>query len=171
MLEQQMPLEVESVDQGKAFVAWCFRDFLDEPYKTQITPYWLAEGHNHFDLLPWKRRSAQYEARSRCYIRREWARVALKQLGEHLEQAEANETAAFSFDGEVLRIRCGSNLIVVQAEGKSWTEQCTIEARKLTPLPKRLVSDPIEISFLESGLTIDRRRYSGIHCEPTENHQ
>jgi hypothetical protein len=170
-LDQQLPLEVESVDQGKAFVAWCLQGSLDEPYETQITPDWLVEGRSHFDLLPWKREAAAYEGRPRCYIRREWARVTLKELGEHVASFKTNETVSFSFDGEVLRIRCGSNLIVVQAQGKAWLEQCLIDVSQLMPLPKRLVSDPIEISYLGSTLTIGHRCYAGIRCEPTEENR
>jgi hypothetical protein len=39
---------------------------------------------------------------------------------------------------------------------------------QLMPLPKRLVRDPIEISFLDSALTIDRHRYPAICSEAME---
>ena len=38
MIEQQLPLEIESVDQGKAFIAWCLHNHIGKPYELKITP-------------------------------------------------------------------------------------------------------------------------------------
>ena len=165
MIEHQLPLEIESVDQGKAFIAWCLDNHIGKPYELKISPGWLAEGRKHFHLLPWKRSQAEYEARPRCYIRRDWARIALKELAKYLALVLPDERTLLSFDGDVLRVLVGNERMVVQARGEAWPENYSIPAGALTPLPRRLTSDPIELSIVKPRLRIDRCHYSEVRAE------
>jgi len=168
MIEQQLPLKVESAAQGKAFVAWSLRDIVREPYGLKITPAWLTEGRDHFDLLPWNRQLTDYKARPRCYIRRDWARIALKELGRYLALAMPDDSVTLSFDGEALRVQVGNELLVVQAKGDPWTVNYSIRAAELTRLPRRLTRDPIEISIVRLSLRIDHCHYSEVVAEQGE---
>ena len=63
---QEMPLEVESREQGTALVVWC----LDQASsRREFVPLrsvpWLAEGRANRDSLPWERDMARYDARPR----------------------------------------------------------------------------------------------------------
>jgi hypothetical protein len=66
-VECELPPELESAEQGKAWVAWCLDNGdTGRRFEPKIAPAWLAEGRQHFDLLPWKRRMAAYYARPHC---------------------------------------------------------------------------------------------------------
>src|SRR5205823_523960 len=111
-IEFEMPRMVESPEQGIAWLTWC----LDKRAAlAQIPPRrpipWLAEGRRHFDLLPWERERVAYDARPRCYVWRNWARPALRHLGEVLASASDDDLVVFGWDGEILTIRCHGQVI------------------------------------------------------------
>jgi hypothetical protein len=168
IIEQQLPLDIESADQGKAFIAWCLQDGIGDPYRLKITPGWLTEGRKYFHLLPWKREEVKYEARPRCHIRRDWARVALKELGKYLALARQDERVLLSFDGEALRVQIGNERMVLQAHGQAWPENYSIAVGALTRLPRRLTRDPIEVSIVKPRLRIDHCHYSEVLAEQGE---
>lgn len=49
---------------------------------------WLLEGRNHRHLLPWEVERAAYKARAHCTVQRDWLRLVLKTLAEHVAKAE-----------------------------------------------------------------------------------
>jgi hypothetical protein len=159
-VECEMPPEVESAEQGMAWVAWCLDNGdTRRRFEPKIAPAWLAEGRKNFHLLPWNRRMTAYNARPHCFVQRDWARVTLKALGEQLKTVDDEAPVTFGFDGNVLTISCAGKVSPMPAEGSAWTQPYSIRAGALRSLPKRLMSYTIEFSVWESVLTIGNRAY------------
>jgi hypothetical protein len=130
---------------------------------------WINEGRRFRSILPWviadaeyEREMAEYAACPQCRVSREWLKLALKQLADHLAGADDADPVEFVFDGEKLLIRCAKNIVVMPADGKAWESKYTIPAGKLRGLPKRLTSETICLSVWRRSLTIDRTVYHGI---------
>jgi hypothetical protein len=159
-VECEMPPEVESIEQGKAWVAWCLDNNVGgRKFEPVAAPAWLAEGRQHLHLLPWERRSAAYAARPHCDVQRDWARVALKALGEQLSTVDDEGPVTFGFDGNVLTIRCAGKVNPMPTEGSHWTQSYSIRAGALRSVPKRLMSYNIQFSVWDEVLTIGNRCY------------
>lgn len=82
MIETDMPLEVESIEQAAAWVVWALDNASRRVFDPPGRPAWIEIGRRNRHLLPWERdraaeelQRAAYEARPRCDITREWARV------------------------------------------------------------------------------------------------
>lgn len=161
-VECEMPLELESWEQGLAFLAWSLDNNSPGSFVPAKYVPWLAEARRYIHLLPWEQEAAAYDARPQCSIHREWARLALRQLGLQALISADETPVIFKFDGEVLTIRCDDCLIAVAASGSAWPRQYVLPARQLRRLPRRLMYNPIWVSVWESALTIANHRYSGL---------
>jgi hypothetical protein len=147
-LEFNLPATVESLEQLKAFLAYHLSDAM-----TINVPDWITEGRALSHLLPWERDAASYATRDRCTVRREWLKLALKDLADALKNLQLAEEVKFTFDGSVVSIDCGRR-IIVQAEGSAWREACRVRVRELTPLPTRIKHDPTQLEVWDSHLII-----------------
>jgi hypothetical protein len=154
----EMPFEVESVEQC---AAWIARN-LDNQGAAQLRAPWLEMGREHQDTLPWVRRSAAYKARPHCYVQRDWARIAFKDLRNIAETADDQMIASFGFDGAVLTVQCGKHLIPIPAEGLAWPSRFTVPAAHLKNLPTRLMSERIGFSVFEGKLSIANRVFDAL---------
>lgn len=159
----EMPRQVKSREQCAAWIVW----HLDRAsgwrgFRPERDVSWVAEGRLHQNLLPWVAELAAYEARPKCMVQRDWLRVALRALKEILALAETEAAVVFDFDGTVLIIRCSGKVAALPAVGQHWPEQYTISAGNLRHLPKRLMSELIDVSVWEGRLNIGRDRYDGI---------
>jgi hypothetical protein len=161
-VECELPPEVESAEQGIAWVAWCLDNAAGGRFEPAAAPAWLAEGRQHLHLLPWERESAAYAARPHCVVQRDWARVALKALGEQLTTVDDEVPVTFGFDGNVLTISCAGKISPMPAEGSPWTQPYSIGAGALRSLPKRLMSYSIQFSVWDAVLTIGNRCYRPV---------
>jgi len=161
-IECEMPPEVESPEQGMAFVAWSIDNALGKEFQPATSPDWLAKGRQHRYLLPWEKERADYAAKPQCSIRRDWVRVALKTLAQQLANAKDDEVVSFSFDGRVLSIDCAGSLCAMPAKGAAWDGSYSVRAKTLRSLPRRLMTDPVEVSFWKSALTIANRQYETV---------
>lgn len=169
LIESEMPLAVESREQGIAWLVWILDNATGRRCQPPNGPEWIAEGRKHIHLLPWERERAEYAARPCCSIERNWMKLALKSLAEHLTTVDAETPVDFSFDGSVLTIRCAAKVCVTPAKGQAWNQVFSMPAGKLHGLPKRLMRDPIEVSVWQSCLTIGNRRYSGVATVGTDS--
>ncbi|HYE37087.1 hypothetical protein [Methylocaldum sp.] len=167
-----MPSEVESLEQGVAWVTWCLDDHSPKGMFEPASPIpWLAVGRQNRHLLPWEKERAAYAARPHCTVERAWARLALNTLAEKLNLVGEKTMAIFDFDGSVLRISCGETVIAMPADGLPWTQPFSIAAGLLRNLPKRLMTSAVEFSIWDSALQIGNRRYRGViagECEMSE---
>jgi len=165
-VECELPMEVESAEQGKAWVTWCLDDAAGGRFKPLTAPPWLAEGSQYFHLLPWKRRMAAYEARPHCAVDRNWARIPLRTLGQQLTTADDETQVILGFDGNVLTITCGGKTCPMLAQGSPWTDQFSIKAGVLRPLPTRL-RHSVEFSIWDGILGIGNRRFKPVFAFKT----
>ena len=104
---------------------------------------------------------AVFGSRPRCTVRRDWLRLALKTLGEHLASASIDNSALFSFDGSILSIRLDGKVVALPGDGLPWTVCFNVQGRKLRHFPKRFMQEHIEVSIWESRLSIDGAVYKG----------
>jgi hypothetical protein len=72
----------------------------------------------------------------------------------------------FSFDGEVLKIRCGEELIAAAGNGKPWHCRYSLKAGQLRELPKRLNSQRVGFAEWKGKFTISNWAYEGVVIEP-----
>lgn len=157
----EIPLDVESVEQGLAWVVWSLDNAAGGTFEPASAPAWVAEGRRHRHLLPWERGRAAYAARPHCHVRRDSARAALKALAEQLRTVDDDLLVTFGFDGSVLTVACAGKLSAMAAEGDAWPRTYSIRAGSLKRLPKRLMNESIEFAIWESALTIGSWRYAG----------
>jgi hypothetical protein len=168
-VECEMPQELESWEVGAAWVTWCLDNHARGEFQPTIPTPWLSEGRQHRRLLPWVRErearkdeQAAYAARLRCFALREWARLALRTLAEQLAEMTDDAPVTFRFDGEVLTIRCGGELIALAATGEQWPGGFSLPAHSLRALPKRFTHRSVEFAVFGRALIIDNQRYRDV---------
>jgi hypothetical protein len=116
IIDFRMPLEVESLEQG---VAWIAYGIGEQFYPLRPTS-WLEEGRQWQDRLPWVRRMEDYKARPTCSVEKDWFKIAVRKLRPLANSASETDLAWFSFDGEALKIAGCGETIIVPASGSSW---------------------------------------------------
>ncbi len=161
-IDFEMPRLVISHEQCAAWIVW----HLDQSspgrrFQSRRCVSWVEEGRQNQKLLPWVMDMAAYHSRPLCTVRRDWWRLALKTLDEHLSLLPDSATVIFSFDGFMLSIRVDGNVVALPGEGLPWVVRFKMNAGQLRHLPKRLMRECIYLSIWESRLTIDRRTYEG----------
>ncbi len=174
MIEFEMPPQVESPEQCGALLAYYLRDY---GIRFDREAWWLDEGKQRQDLLPWRRQWAEDEARNAArevrfaarrkrITGRDWLRLALKTLADRLASINDNASIFIGFRDSLLWIQVEQKPIVLPAEGVPWPTYVRIPAGNIRALPKRLMSDPVCISIWESCLIIDRSHYPGAEDIP-----
>lgn len=112
VIECEMPQEVESREQGAAWVVWCLDQYASgRRFEPTRSVAWLDYGREHRSLLPWERQRQAYEARPRCLVDRDWARLAIRKLVQAAATLTPKEPISLHFDGELLRISWTGNVI------------------------------------------------------------
>jgi hypothetical protein len=163
-IEFYLPTTVISCEQCAAMIAY----YLDVPVATPAP--WLIMGRERRDVLPWMiegaTRQAAYDASPKCFVRREWLRLALQTLSVHIASLPDEMPVVFEFREDVLSLRCDGDLIVTTATGASWPEQVTTSAGELRELPKRLMSESVCVFVGATHLGIGNRSYARIIDEP-----
>jgi hypothetical protein len=155
LVQFEMPLEVESAEQGTAWIAHGIGEHF---HPLRPTP-WLSNGHLWKSTLPWVRRDMAYKGRPRCTVQRDWFKVAAKRLRMLADGAAPDVLARLSFSGEVLRGSIENEVVLVQAIGNAWENQYAILACQLDQLPSRL-NDEVHIDVWEHRLRIGNRSWS-----------
>lgn len=161
-IEDDYPTEVESLEQLAALIAHTAMKILDPKAPVGALPLWFLKGIRDKHLLPWERELAVYQARPQCYAKRDWAKLAIKTLGDYVAQAADDTSVSFTFDGSLLTIRCGDQVCALPAAGTAWPATYEIAAARLRHLPKRLQGESIEFGVWEAALQIANCRYVGI---------
>lgn len=152
MLNFELPLEVESFEQGVALIA----HGLGANFVPDVPTSWLADGRSWESHLPGVRELVAYNKRPHCLVEKDWFRLALKKLFEIGASTEADALVWIGFDGEVLRFSCIGNVVICPATGSPWDEKYFIRASQLAHLPKRL-RNWVDVSIWEDRLTIGNR--------------
>jgi hypothetical protein len=161
-----LPRNLPSREFGLAFLA----TIIDQADRNMLPdePAWVSEGRHHRLLLPWVRERAEYEARPRCHVERNWAKLALKDLSSLLDAIPDDTRIAFGFDGRTLIIECTCKVIAVAAEGMAWSDRYVLSAADLRKLPKRLMNPSVEFGFWDRTFVIGNHRYSSGVAIPSE---
>jgi hypothetical protein len=100
MVDFEMPLDVESLEQGAAWIAYG----IGERFRPRHPTPWLADGRAWRDRLPWARRMEEYKVRPMCSVEKDWFRLAAKKLRSLADSASESDLVWLSFNGETLRI-------------------------------------------------------------------
>jgi hypothetical protein len=151
-IQFEMPLEIESFAQG---VAWITCG-LGRRFVPRLDTPWLDVGWQWQDLLPWERERKAYADRPKCEIKKDWLRLAIKELRPLASAASEDDLLWLAFDGEVLRFTVREKVVLIPAIGTAWDKRYAIKARQLDHLPKRL-SGLVEISVWGTRLSVDNR--------------
>jgi hypothetical protein len=158
----ELPPQMTSLKQCAAWIVWN----LDQraPHRLFIPGQrvgWIIEGRESKHLLPWVLPMAEYEARPKCVVRRDWLRLALKTLAEDLAGQPHDAVVVFSFDGLVLYIRYADKAVALPGEGTPWTVRFQVRARALQRRPKRFMMERLEVSVWESRISLGSSSYDG----------
>lgn len=161
-IESELPLEVDSREQGLAMLAYCLRSEIPEHLK----PDWLRAGEEFREHLPWEKDREEYRKRPLCFIDREWMRIACRKLREHASGAVEYDTTSFYFDGAVLKIFAHATessarrlCLAMPAEGDAWMERNWVSTWRLESLPRRLMTRLVEVSVWQGFLVIANHRF------------
>jgi hypothetical protein len=160
MIDFEMPVEVESLEQGAAWIAYG----IGESFRPLHPTPWLADGRTWRDRLPWVRRMEEYKARATCSVEKEWFKLAVKKLRPLADVASESDLLWFAFDGEALRIAGGSVAVILPATGIAWDLRYAIKGTQLDHLPTRL-PDPVVIGVWEGTLSVGRRVWTLAQSE------
>ena len=152
VIDQFLPQTVVSYEEGLALLAYVCRDT-----KPQIIPDWLRNGQEGQDQLPWRRESAETAQRPKCVIELDWFKLMLRDLSAKLK-AEGNAILQFRFDGKILQISDGSNVVACPANGAAWDKDYHLPASSLANLPKRFRAE-FSIEVWQGMLCIANRRF------------
>lgn len=153
-IQFEIHLEVESFELGVALIA----HGIGKKFKPLKPTPWIELGRSWQDHLPWVRRQKAYAARPQCQVGREWFRVAAKKMRELAIQAEIAELVNFSFDGQVLKIKTGTDFLAMPAEGEPWNTEYSLKAKELEALPRRFMKETVLLGIWEGQLCVDSRR-------------
>ena len=167
-IEFEMPLEVDSFEQGIAWLAWHIdRQKNDRSCYNSDFPYnWLEIGYANYHLLPWEKErierereeeayQAEYMLSPHCTVEREWARILRGKINAIMEGAEEPLHVEVSFDGEMFIIRCAGMLMPMPATGKAWNNSFILNFEPKWQLPKRFKNETIEFAIFREKLMID----------------
>jgi hypothetical protein len=158
----ELPRRVESLKQCAAWIVWNLDQHWDgRVFRPARELGWVEEARRNRRLLPWVMSQAEFDARPQCTVQRDWLRLVLKTLAEHVAALPDESIVAFQFDGSIFSIRSEKRLIVVPGEGRPWTVLFRADAKALRPRPKRFMRESISVSLWESRIRFDSWSYGG----------
>jgi len=150
----EMPTEVESIEQGFAWIV----DALDRHEAIpRLGPEWIALGRKWIHLLPWLERQRNFDMRAACRVDRDWLRVAARKLRSTLETAGTDAKATFAFDGTLLRISGGDQTHSLPAEGNVWPTHFAVRLQDACRALRRLMQPIVAVDVWEGHLRIGGR--------------
>jgi hypothetical protein len=156
----EMPLQIESNAQAAAFIAWGINEQIGRNFTPQNLTQWLEEGKNNFDLLPWTKEQKIYNERPKCLVKREWLKLALRDLNLILPELDETDSFFITFQKGVFSIQSVLKTIVFPAVGNDWTNEYQITVSNFNRFPKRLNQAEIEISVWNNKISLANWSYS-----------
>lgn len=155
----QLPPVGWSLDRIAAAIVWNLDRIENCEFQPLTDLPWISEARSNFELLPWVRERLAYEDRPKCQVKKEWLKIALKELEEIVNSTEEPVLVRIRFDGEALSFRLDRRLVIVPAEGKAWEVSYEITSDRFSIFPKRLYGSSLEICIRGKCLHIDRFQY------------
>jgi len=154
-LEFSLPLQVESYQQGLAFISYYLRDA-----DLKNKPNWLIEGLVLKEHLPWERDMKAYKENPKATIEHEWFRVMVNKLRLLISTSTDEDVTTFSFDGTILKVVCNNQTFVVSGIGKDWQRTATVKTKSLDFLPKRIPNRDVLVFIWKDKLIIGNRIFN-----------
>lgn len=84
----------------------------------------------------------------------DYFRLIIRKMIQIATNANNEEITTFMFDGEVLRINCSGNILIVPAFGIAWNIDVSLNTKELTNLPKRIKKQNGTISLWKETIVI-----------------
>ncbi|MFZ4462511.1 MAG: hypothetical protein ACOYN5_01590 [Bacteroidales bacterium] len=147
-----IPLQVESYEQGLAFIAYYLRNA-----DLKNKPDWLKEGLDLGEHLPWEKENKAYKENPKATIEHEWFRVLVNKLRLLISISTEEDVTIFSFDGTLLKVVCNNETFVVSGIGKDWQRTATVKTQSLNFLPKRIPNRNVPVYIWKDELHIGNR--------------
>jgi hypothetical protein len=163
-VEGQIPAIVESREEALAYLVSTLDRHSQKQRFVSVEPFpWVEEGRAHLNLVPWERdlieareRQARYRAAAKCWVDRDWLRLALRHLRRAAEAAEAGHIVVM-FDGTSLCFEYAGERHLMTARGERWPDAirvCLEHFMQRVRLPSL-----VEICVLEQVFLIGRYSY------------
>ena len=130
LIEFEMPLEIESFEQGVAWITYG----IGTHFQPSIHTPWLTNGRIWRDHLPWRRDMGAYGRRLQCSVEKDWFRIATKKLHAVAAAASERDIVWLAFDGEALRIAGCGTTVIIPTKGTAWDARYAIKATQLDHL-------------------------------------
>jgi len=170
-LKDELPAFVESRETALAYLVSSL-DRSCQPFTPLRDVSWIEEGRANKLLVPWERmraealaKQAEYAARPRCHVEREWIKVALRTLQRRLGNIDSKAVMDVIFDGRALTFQSNDIFCTMPAQGHAWSAPAQVRAPSLTVAPKRLPSH-VEVMVGREALYIHQQAYPLVGVEP-----
>ncbi len=156
----ELPLEVESYEQGIAFISY----YLGRGFQASIIPEWYYQGLQFKNLLPWEKELEAFRQNPSASIEHDYFKLIIRKMIKISSTAKEDDVTTFSFDGEILRIICADETIIAPATGKAWNEDASVKTQSLSFLPKRIkYRNGHDIYLWGKKIHIDNRVFTPIN--------
>ncbi len=155
----QIPLQIASIEQCAAFIAWGIDSPIHRDFVPLVPTHWIEEGRENFDTLPWVKEQKLYDARPQCVVDRDWLKLALRDLRLLLMKLEETDLLSLTYQNEIFSIRSRLKLIVLPATGDNWKSSYEITAKNFRNFPKRFNGEKIGISVWQDYFSLANWRY------------
>jgi hypothetical protein len=108
------------------------------------------------------RRQAAYDALPKCFVKRDWLRLALKQLAPEIAAKPDDALIWFKYAAGILSITCDEERFVVSAKGVDWPKPVVVRVGEIRHLPRRLTDEEVPVVVGDSHLRIGAKYYTSL---------
>lgn len=167
LIEYPMLAEVDSLEQGKAWLAYVLHDVHRVPFPER--PSWIDEGLALKHLLPWVQALERSRARFKCLVPQKFLRLTLADLRRAAKSATERDLVTFEFDGRVLTLTAMGKRTEIVAGGQAWDRPYSVpliyfsrgirfnRSGQAISIPE---TDEVVISIYDNRLSIHRNAFS-----------
>lgn len=164
LIEFDLPIRVDSVEQGVAFLSY----YLGKDFEARKVPAWYHQGKLWKYLLPWEKERTAYNQKPSATIEHEYFRLMIRKMRKLALLANMEDITTFSFDGEILKIVCADQRIVAPATGNPWEETITVRTKSLSNLPERVKTRDGEMFLWQECLQIASNTFKIINLSSSD---
>ena len=169
-IDSEIPDNLEDPLAAAAWVSYILRTHKEH---TEPLPDWIAEGENHWDVIPFVRsfhayqeRLRAYEATSKCLVAREDARRLRKALLHYLSREDEEPGVTVLFDNGVIVFNFGrwGDFFETRAIGDSWPTSYRVMVTPESELPQRFHDSWVEVTRFEGNLCFDMHPFGRLEA-------
>ncbi|WP_420148586.1 hypothetical protein [Spirosoma sp.] len=149
LIEFEIPQEVDSFEQGVAFLSFK----LGRDFEAKNVPAWYHQGLLWKSLLPWEQSKLAYSQKPSATIEHDYFKLIVQKMRKKSDEATEDDITTLSFNGNTLTINCLGERIIAPATGNPW-EEVSLKTRSLAHLPQRIKQQIGTIYIWESRLHV-----------------